>query len=110
MEFKNIIPPERKKVYIEKTKKAATKSGIQDKNTSPRKAKEEQAKARKNMKKVLAQAKELKGAELEKRAEAYAEAGNQPMEIVLREIINRKKGKIHGKRLRKLLTSQTSLP
>ena len=52
---------------------------------------------------VLARAKELRRAELKKKAQAYAEAGNQPMEIVLREIINREKSKNTLKKIKRAL-------
>ena len=74
-------------------KKAADKAGIFDIEMTLKDAQEGRAQARESFKKVLLKAKELRRAELEKRAEAYAEAGNQPMEIVLRELINREKKK-----------------
>ena len=92
-----------RKSTLRRLKKAASRANIQDKEMTLLEAKAARVEARKVMKTVLARAKELRRAELEKRAEAYAEAGNQPMEIVLRELINREKSKNTWRKIKRTL-------
>ena len=86
---------------------AAIRAGIQDTPMTLQEATTARAAARKIMHTVLARAKELRRAELEKRAEAYAEAGNQPMEIVLRELINREKSKNTWRKIKRALDTSS---
>ena len=74
-------------------KKAGTKAKITDTNMTLQEAQAGRTTTREEMKLVLIKAKELRREELEKRAKAYAEAGNQVMEVVLQELINREKSK-----------------
>ena len=55
------------------------------------------------MKLVLIKAKKIRREELENRAEAYAAAGNQVMEVVLKELINREKSKNTWRKIKRVL-------
>ena len=67
------------------------------------KAIEQRAEARKDTRRVLEKAKELRRAELEARAKAYAEAGNSTMESAIMELINREKSKNSWKKIKRAL-------